>query len=45
MSLVRYMSRNMTKPTEGENNSRRNMKGFMSRKSKENAIKIENRVQ
>ena len=29
---------------KGENDSRRNLKGFMSRKLKENAIKIENRV-
>ena len=29
---------------KGENDSRRNLKGFMSRKSKENVIKIENQV-
>ena len=29
---------------KGENDSRRNLKGFMSRKLKENAIKIENQV-
>ena len=30
---------------KGENNSWSNLKGFMSRKSKENVIEIENRVQ
>ena len=29
---------------KGENDSQTNLKGFMSRKSKENAIKIENLV-
>ena len=42
--VCRLTGWNETGVFKGENDSRRNLEGFMSRESKENAIKVENQV-